>query len=148
MGAKGLIGDMLQGMGPGLLSGLGKHLADGDKAHHFEQDHKTGPGAGSDGKVPSYKHGTDRVPKTGIAILHKDEAVLPKEEADKHREKKHNVSLYRAMHHLNKGGLHRALGIKEGEPIPEDRLEAAKHSSNPHVAHMANFAATMKGFKH
>src|ERR1022692_4036281 len=32
-----------------------------------------------------------------------------------------NVSLYRAMHHLNKGGLHRALGVKEGEKIPADK---------------------------
>lgn len=61
---------------------------------------------------------------------------------------KHNVSLYRAMHHLNKGGLHRALGVPEGTAIPSDKLEAAKHSSNPHVAHMANFAATMGGFSH
>jgi len=61
---------------------------------------------------------------------------------------KHNVSLYRAMHHLNKGGLHRALGVKEGEPIPAEKLEAAKKSSNPHVAHMAHFAATMEHFKH
>jgi hypothetical protein len=59
---------------------------------------------------------------------------------------KHNVSLYRAMHHLNKGGLHRALGVKEGEPIPASKLEAAKHSSNEHVMHMANFASTMEGF--
>ena len=59
-----------------------------------------------------------------------------------------NPSLYRAMHHLRKGGLHRALHIPEGESIPADRLEAAKNSKNSHVAHMANFAATMKGFKH
>lgn len=58
----------------------------------------------------------------------------------------HNVSLYRAMHHLNKGGLHRALGIKEGEKIPKDRLEAARNSSNPHIRHMANFAHTMGTF--
>jgi hypothetical protein len=62
--------------------------------------------------------------------------------------KKHNVSLYRAMHHLRKGGLHRALGIPEGEKIPAERLEAARNSKNPHVAHMANFAHTMGGFKH
>ena len=49
-------------------------------------------------------------------------------------EKKHNVSLYRALHHLNKGGLHRALGVKEGEPIPADKLAAAKNSKNEHVA--------------
>jgi hypothetical protein len=63
-------------------------------------------------------------------------------------EKTHNVSLYRAMHHLNKGGLHRALKVPEGEEIPENKLEAAKNSTNEHVRHMANFAATMKGFKH
>ena len=61
---------------------------------------------------------------------------------------KHNVSLYRAMHHLNKGGLHRALGVPEGQPIPAAKLEAAKNSKNEHVRHMANFAATMKGFSH
>lgn len=61
---------------------------------------------------------------------------------------KHNVSLYRSLHHLNKGGLHRALGIKEGEKIPEARLEAASHSSNSHIARMANFAKTMSHFKH
>lgn len=60
---------------------------------------------------------------------------------------KHNVSLYRAMHHLNKGGLHRALGVPEGETIPASKLASAKNSSNEHVRHMANFAATMGGFK-
>ena len=59
-----------------------------------------------------------------------------------------NPSLYRALHHLNKGGLHRALGVKEGEPIPHEKLEAAKKSKNSHIAHMANFAATMSHFKH
>lgn len=61
---------------------------------------------------------------------------------------KHNASLYRAMHHLRKGGLHRALHIPEGEKIPVERLEAAKNSKNEHVRHMANFAHTMSGFKH
>jgi hypothetical protein len=62
-------------------------------------------------------------------------------------EKKHNVSLYRALGHLHKGGLHRALNVPEGEPIPASKLEAAKHSTNSHIQHMANFASTMKGFK-
>ena len=61
---------------------------------------------------------------------------------------KHNASLYRAMHGLRKGGLHRALHVPEGEPIPAAKLNAARNSSNEHVAHMANFAHTMKGFKH
>ena len=58
-----------------------------------------------------------------------------------------NPSLYRAMHKLNKGGLHRALGVPEGETIPASKVEAATHSSNPHVARMANFAQTMGKFK-
>jgi hypothetical protein len=60
----------------------------------------------------------------------------------------HDASLYRAMHHLRKGGLHRALHVPEGESIPAEKLAAAKNSKNSHVQHMANFAATMKGFKH
>lgn len=60
---------------------------------------------------------------------------------------KHNVSLYRAMRHLRKGGLHRALHVPEGEAIPKSKVEAATHSSNEHVRHMANFAQTMSGFK-
>jgi hypothetical protein len=60
---------------------------------------------------------------------------------------KHNASLYRSMHGLRKGRLHRALHVPENEPIPEAKLEAAKHSSNPTVVHMANFASTLKGFK-
>lgn len=63
-------------------------------------------------------------------------------------EEKHNTSLYRAMHHLRKGGLHRALGVPDGQPIPADKLAAAKNSKNSHVRHMANFASTMKGFSH
>jgi hypothetical protein len=59
-----------------------------------------------------------------------------------------NVSLHRALAHLNKGGLHRALGVPEGQPIPADKLEKAKNSKNEHVKHMANFAATMGHFKH
>lgn len=58
-----------------------------------------------------------------------------------------NPSLYRAMRHLRKGGLHRALNIPEGETIPAERLEKARNSKNAHVAKMANFAHTMKGFK-
>ena len=59
---------------------------------------------------------------------------------------KHDVSLYRAMHHLHKGGLHRALHVPEGEKIPAAKLAAARHSANQHVQHMANFASTMGGF--
>ena len=59
-----------------------------------------------------------------------------------------NPSLYRALHHLRKGGLHRALHVPEGEPIPAAKLEAGKKSENEHIRHMSNFAATMSHFKH
>jgi DNA-binding PadR family transcriptional regulator len=59
-----------------------------------------------------------------------------------------NPSLYRALHKLRKGGLHRALHVPEGETIPKSKVEAATHSKNAHVAKMANFAQTMSGFKH
>lgn len=61
---------------------------------------------------------------------------------------KHNVSLYRALHHLRRGGLHKALGVKPGEKIPAGKLASARNSSNSHIAHMANFAHTMKSWKH
>lgn len=63
-------------------------------------------------------------------------------------EKAKNPSLYRAMRHLRKGGLHKALGVPQGESIPAEKLEKARNSKNEHVRHMANFAHTMKGFKH
>lgn len=59
----------------------------------------------------------------------------------------HNVSLYRALHHLRKGGLHKALGVPAGEKIPEDKLASARNSSNEHVKKMAEFAHTMKSWK-
>jgi hypothetical protein len=62
--------------------------------------------------------------------------------------KKHNVSLYRAMHHLRHGGLHRALGISEDKVIPKERIEAGTHSSNSHIQHMSQMALNMSHFKH
>jgi len=59
-----------------------------------------------------------------------------------------NPSLNRAMRHLRKGGLHRALHVPENEVIPASKLEAASHSSNEHIRHMSSFAKTMSHFKH
>jgi hypothetical protein len=44
---------------------------------------------------------------------------------------------------INKGGLHRALGIPEDEKIGAARTEKALHSSKPRVRRMA---ASAKGF--
>lgn len=56
-------------------------------------------------------------------------------------------SFHRSMAHLNHGALHRHLGIPEGETIPEDKLEEASNSDNPHVQKMANMAKAMRGWK-
>jgi len=103
--------------------------------------------------LPKYKNGTDYVPETGPAILHKGEAVLTKEEADKHRARKSSghtdtvqLSKHRVVMHLHKGGLHRALHIPEGETIPKEKLNEARNSKNPHVREMANLAHTMEGW--
>ena len=115
--------------------------ADSKAALIKETTHETGAD-----KVPSYKSGTSYVPKTGLALLHKGEKVTPAKE--NMSTKKHNVSLYRALYTLNKGGLHRALHVEEGKPIPAAKLSAAKNSSNEHVRKMAQFAHTMSTFKH
>jgi len=60
--------------------------------------------------------------------------------------KKHDPSLYRAIHRLRHGRLHAALHVPENETIPASKLEAATHSKNPTIRHMANFAQTLKGF--
>jgi hypothetical protein len=59
----------------------------------------------------------------------------------------HNTSPYRALHSLRRGGLHKALGIKQSDSIPAEKLEVSPSDSD-HVKHMKNFAKTMKGFKH
>lgn len=59
-----------------------------------------------------------------------------------------HLSKHRVVMHLAKGGLHRALHVPEGETIPQDKLDAAKNSSNPHVKKMADLAATMESWKH
>ena len=59
-----------------------------------------------------------------------------------------HLSHHRVVMHLNKGGLHRALHVPEGEKIPEEKLSSARNSSNEHVKKMAELAHTMAGWKH
>jgi|HubBroStandDraft_1064217.scaffolds.fasta_scaffold02177_14 hypothetical protein len=47
-----------------------------------------------------------------------------------------------------KGKLHRAIGVPEGEKIPAKKLAAAEHSKNRGVRDMAIRAKTMKGWHH
>lgn len=48
----------------------------------------------------------------------------------------------------NPGGLHRALGVPEGEKIPAGKMAAAKRSRNPRVRRMAALAGTLKKMNH
>jgi hypothetical protein len=65
-------------------------------------------------------------------------------------DKKETVKLshHRVVMHLNKGGLHRALGFKPDEKIPKERIEEAMHSKNEHLSEMARLAHTMEGWHH
>ncbi len=45
---------------------------------------------------------------------------------------------------VNKGGLHRALGVPAENKISDAQLASASNSSDPHVRRMA---ASAKGFK-
>jgi hypothetical protein len=49
--------------------------------------------------------------------------------------------------HTSKGGLHRSLGIPEGEKIGAARIEAATHSSNPKTRRQANLAQTYAKYR-
>jgi hypothetical protein len=44
----------------------------------------------------------------------------------------------------NKGGLHRALHIPQGEKIPQAKIEKAEHSSNGKLRREANLAETLE----
>ena len=46
--------------------------------------------------------------------------------------------------HMKRGGLHKALGVPQGEEIPHDKMVEAAHSTKPHVRRMANLAKTLK----
>lgn len=68
--------------------------------------------------------------------------------ADRHFSPEHTAKFHRAMHKLRTGGLHRALGIAEGEKIPMEKVEEATRSDNPHVRKMAVLAKAMHGWHH
>lgn len=65
-------------------------------------------------------------------------------------DKKETVKLshHRVVMHLNKGGLHRWAKVPEGEKIPEEKIQEAINSDNPHVSAMGRLAHTMAGWHH
>ena len=49
--------------------------------------------------------------------------------------------------HTEKGGLHRSLGIPQGQKIGASRIEAATHSENPKTRKQANLAKTYAKYR-
>jgi len=47
----------------------------------------------------------------------------------------------------SEGGLHRSLGIPEGQKIGAKRIEAATHSRNPKTRRQANLAKTYARYR-
>lgn len=48
---------------------------------------------------------------------------------------------------VHKGKLHRALGIPEGKPIPQERLEEALNSKDPEIRRMARSARGLESMR-
>lgn len=138
------------GLGGAAIGGLAS--AAKDNAQAKKDISQTGylnntDGTPTTGQSKSYHEG-GLVGKGG-GTVEEGEVVIPKHVVNKvgRMAKSKGTSIYRAMHHLRHGGLHRALGVPESETIPKDKIEAATHSNNEHVMHMANMAQTMAGFK-
>ena len=43
-----------------------------------------------------------------------------------------------------KGNLHRSLGVKQGQIIPQAKIMKAEHADNPRVAKQARLAETLE----
>ena len=53
-----------------------------------------------------------------------------------------------ATKNMKKGALRKALHVKDGENIPESKLEKAEHSDNPTMRRRAALAETFKKAHH
>lgn len=110
------------GADPGMVAEANKSFVDAAAKP------KPAPKPAPKPKTPSYEKGTDFVPKTGPARLHKGEAVLNKADADKHR--------------ALKGAAATLGGDKPAKEIHEMTIKKVKgknahvithHHTHPHV---------------
>jgi Family of unknown function (DUF6496) len=113
--------------GGALTGGLAKELMDPKKKKGLP------PGAADaagEAKTPSYKKGTKRVPKTGVAKLHKGEAVLNKAQAKRYRAgglalggPKKKAKIKKTMDEWKSGTLH--SGSKKGPKVTNQKQAVA-----------------------
>ena len=85
--------------------------------------------------MPSHKDGTDFVPHTGPALLHKGEAVLKKEDADKYREAKMHGAYEGAAEEL--GGTQKPKKEIDHIKIRKSKT-AGRHIIEHHHTHPAH----------
>lgn len=64
--------------------------------------------------------------------------------------KSHPAHPYHGIHikKSHEGLLHKDVGVSEDKAIPESKLQAAKHSSDPAVRKRATFAENAKHWHH
>jgi hypothetical protein len=98
---------------------LHKAISGEDKPTTFKYDEKALKNTSK--PKPSYKTGTTYVPKTGPATLHKGEAVLKKEDAEKYRSHLHGAAA--------------ALGADEDKPKKEIKHIVTKKAKNGGYIH-------------
>lgn len=53
-----------------------------------------------------------------------------------------------SIHIKHPGLLHQKLGVPQGQPIPQSKLQGALHSNSPALRKEANFAENAKHFDH
>ena len=53
----------------------------------------------------------------------------------------------KVVKNMDKGGLHRSLGVPAGEKIPVSKIKAAAKSGSPKVKKQANLALTFRKMK-
>lgn len=93
---------------------------------------------------------TDLPTPKPLAVIHGkragarlDKPVRGKADADAY---KHGGGIH--IKKKNKGALHRALDVPEGEDIPEAKIKKAEHSKSKKMRARAQFADNAKHFKH
>lgn len=121
----------------------GHHQA-GHGAHHAHHPHHDGHHSGHHGVHGSHKAKGKKHRKDGGKVDEKEE----KEDGEEDEPEsggcgyKRGGALTEVSKHTSKGGLHRSLGIPEGQKIGAKRIKAAEHSSNPKTRKQAELAET------
>lgn len=160
---KGLTGAVLSGVGLGLL-GAKSHLAKSlgtafgvtggyeaikNDSRGAERDAKWArSGMAKDGEEDRKRGGrvsdAAQDKKMIASMIHKHESHDHKGTKETKFAKGGSLD---GLKDMKKGALRQSLHVKDGEKIPEKKLEKAEHSDNPTLRRRAVLARTMRGWK-